>query len=103
MGVIFSYLLADNLSCKAMLRLPLAVTRLLSPARLDKHKFMQLWDSSELAHHEVAFICGVREELLAIGMSVSLTKCLQFGGSLHCLPGLDETPGIAVLAAFWPM
>merc|ERR1711977_691109 len=64
---------------------------------------MQLWESSELAHHEVAFICSVRQELLAIGMSFSLTKCLEFGGSLHCLPGLDETPGSAVLAALWPM
>jgi len=101
--VAFSYLLADNMSCMAMIRLPLAVTRLLSPAKLDKQRFLQLWESSELAHHEVAFICTVREELLSIGVSFSFAKCLEFGGCLQCLPGLDESPGSAVLAGLWPM
>merc|ERR1712196_518900 len=54
--VIFSYLLADNMSCKALIRLPLAITRLLSPARLEKERFIQLWQSAQLAHHEVAFV-----------------------------------------------
>jgi len=101
--VIFSYLLADNQSCKALLRLPLAVTRLLSPAKMDRERFLQLWESHELAHHEVAFVCHVRENLVHLGATFSLAKCLEFGGSMHCIPGLDETPGSAVLAALSPI
>merc|ERR1712129_257994 len=38
-----------------------------------------------------------------LGIGESLAKWLQFGGSLYCIPGLDETPGSAVLAASWPL
>jgi len=100
--VVLSYLLSDNLSCRLRLRLPLTIMRLMSPARLSKERFLSLWSSGELAHHEVAFVCGVRSDVFGAGAPFSWARCLEFSGALHHVPGLDESQGGVVLVGSFP-
>lgn len=97
-----SYLLVDNLCCRACLRLPIAVTRFMSPVKLPALRFFEVWNSGEFARNEVSFVCSVRQEFLGAGGFFLYAKSLEVGGVLNQLPGLDETSQGLVLACTYP-
>jgi len=98
----FSYLLPDNLTLKARLRLPLAITRAMTAAKLEAAHVAELWAEPELAHSEVAVVCTVRGTLLGAGAPFSVWKCMELGGVFRCFPGIDENPRGAVFASTYP-
>lgn len=72
----------DALGVRARLRLPLAVTGLMSPKHLGCKKALEAW--SELASSEVAVVCCVRASLPWPSL---VWACLQVGGRLARLEG----------------
>lgn len=98
-----SYLLPDNLCCTVRLRLPLAVTRFMAPCQPSSGRFVELWNSPEFLQGEVAFVCLVRRAFLDAGGHFFYAKCLELGGVLQPLPGLDESPSSIVLATSFPL
>jgi len=98
-----SYMLADDMWCRAHLRLPLAVTRLLAPAPgCDGERFVQLWESDTFRAGEVAILCPVRGAVVAAGLPSSCARCLEFGGKMCPVPGVVESKGSIVLASLYP-
>lgn len=99
-----SYLLPDDLGLKARVRLPLGVTRLMAAPKSppDPKGIVELWDSPNFGHTEVAFACNVRGDLLGAGAPFSVWRCLELGGAFRCLPGLDENPRGTIMVSLYP-
>lgn len=97
-----SYLLPDNLCCRARLRLPLTVLQSMAPIQLNTSRLFDLWNSTEFVQNELAFICSVRPAFAGAGGGFLLGKCLELGGVLCARPGVDEGPDGIVLAATYP-
>lgn len=96
----FSYLLPDNLGLQARLRLPLAITRLMSPAQLEATSLVELWNSPGFGHTEVSVVCTVRGSLLNSGGPFAIWKNMELGGTFRCYPSIAD--GGVVLAASYP-
>eukprot|EP00928_Gymnodinium_smaydae_P056683 TRINITY_DN40015_c0_g1_i1.p1 TRINITY_DN40015_c0_g1~~TRINITY_DN40015_c0_g1_i1.p1 ORF type:complete len:899 (-),score=116.80 TRINITY_DN40015_c0_g1_i1:7-2703(-) len=94
-----TYLLPDNLDCKARLRLPLLITRFMVPLSLPPQQFLDLWASPGFVQAELVFLCAVRQTLLEAGGYFQYAKSLELGGVLRPLPALEVQPRSAVLAA----
>jgi len=98
-----SYLLPDDLCQKVCLRLPLAITRFMSGVNLEAGRFIELWESAQFAHTEVAVVCNISPALLqGMGASYSMSRYLELGGALCCLPCLDECTRSIALASSYP-
>lgn len=97
-----SYLLPDNLCCRALLRLPLTVARFMVPSELTPARFMELWSSPQFAQAEVTFVCAVRRTFLEAGGLFLYLRCLELGGILRPLSGLDESARSVVLVSLYP-
>mmetsp|Transcript_27224 Transcript_27224/g.63423 ORF Transcript_27224/g.63423 Transcript_27224/m.63423 type:complete len:915 (-) Transcript_27224:69-2813(-) len=97
--VVLSYLLPDNLCCKASLRLPLTVTKFLEPAKLVARGFVDLWESEEFTRGEVAFVGAVREDFLRPGGLFYLQQGLQLNDCFAFVSGVDGSPQSSVYAA----
>merc|ERR1739849_28360 len=69
-----SYLLSDNLCCTAVVRLPLPITRLMSPCQPSTGRFVELWNAPDYVQAEVAFACLVRRAFLDAGGLYFFTK-----------------------------
>jgi len=99
----FSYLLPDNLGLQARLRLPLAITRLMSPAQLEDVSLVELWNSPGFGHTEVSVVCTVRGSLLNNGGPFAVWKSMELGGTFRCYPSITDDSGRGViLAASYP-
>merc|ERR1712137_590992 len=98
----FSYLLPDNLRCQAALLLPLAISRLLVPIKPSMKHFVELWNSPEFAHAEVAYTCSLRSSLQKTLSAFGCTRNLEFGGVFHHVLGTSESVQIITLASSYP-
>merc|ERR1711924_262325 len=56
----------------------------------------------EFVQTEVTFICLVRRAFSDAGGHYFFSKCLELGGLLHPLSGLDESPSSVVLSCAFP-
>merc|ERR1712060_471515 len=86
-----TYLFPDNTSCQARFRLPLTLARFLLPAQMSPASFLSLWNSLDQSNVEVAFVCAVRRVFVESGGLFLLGKCLELGGCLRPLHGVDES------------
>jgi len=97
-----SYLLPDSMRCHSRLRLPLSVTRLLTPVQLDPRRFLELWHSNQFEEAEAAFVVQLRPALLDQRSGVSCATVVQLGGVLQVLHGLGESHNNIALATSYP-
>merc|ERR1712014_560941 len=78
----------------------MGVMQFITPARPSSDRFKEVWDSPEFVQHEVAFVCTVRSTFLDAGGFFFYSKCLELGGLLCPLQGVDSSPqGVALAAA----
>lgn len=97
-----SYLFPDNTSCQARFRLPLTLARFLHPVQMTPPSFLNLWSSLDQMNVEVAFVCAVRRVFLESGGLFLLGKCLELGGCLKPLLGVDDSSQGFVLVSSYP-
>lgn len=98
-----SYLLHDDLACRSRLRLPLTVAKLMRSVQISGGELLEFWASPEFARAEVAFVCPARRPFLESGGLFLLDKCLELGGALHPMQGVDSHPqGAVLVGAFGP-
>lgn len=97
-----TYLFQDNLSCKAVFRLPITVARFMVPLQVNPPSFYQQWYSPELAKAEVAFVCPIRAAFLEAGGLFILGRGLELGGALCSLQGVDASAQSFVVSGSLP-
>lgn len=99
-----SYLFQDNLCCQARFRLPLTLARFLLPVQMAAPTFLQVWGAPEIQSAEVACVCPVRRVFLDSGGLFLLGKCLELGGGLRPLHGVDEmSHGFVLVSSYSQM
>jgi len=100
--VILSYFLPDDSECRVRLRLPLAISQLMSPSKVEAREAVDLWGSEDFVRGEVAAACAVRGTLLSSGAPFSVWRALELGGALASVPGATESPRGILLVSSYP-
>eukprot|EP00388_Colpodella_angusta_P011007 GDKJ01028419.1.p1 GENE.GDKJ01028419.1~~GDKJ01028419.1.p1 ORF type:complete len:277 (-),score=57.54 GDKJ01028419.1:51-842(-) len=61
----------------------------MKPMKLNSSAFFKLWNSQEFETSELAAIVKLRSTFAQVGGFMLLSKCVELGGALENLPGLD--------------
>jgi len=97
-----SYLLPDNLRCRATIFVPLNISRLMTPTKVSAKEFVDQWNSSESACAEVSFVCSMRNGLHGTSPAFECAKSLELGGAFQHVFGVSESAQAITIASSYP-
>ncbi|CEM32104.1 unnamed protein product [Vitrella brassicaformis CCMP3155] len=90
------FLLPDNTPRTLHLKLPVVVSKFMERRTFSAQDFFSLWRNESFILHEVTSIVDLAHRLR--GSLIHLARCVQLGGALELLTGLDANPDNLVLA-----
>eukprot|EP00916_Digyalum_oweni_P024711 GHVL01040858.1.p1 GENE.GHVL01040858.1~~GHVL01040858.1.p1 ORF type:complete len:646 (+),score=107.32 GHVL01040858.1:243-2180(+) len=94
------FLLPDNSPRIVQLRLPVVVTKFMEAREIGAEDFFTLWNNEVFSISETACVTNLAKRFC--GSLVHIAKCLQLGGALAVLCGVDASPSNFVVCGQFP-